>query len=454
VSGPDRSWLDGSWTVVTAEAFLNRVSYALFLVSIAFVSFIAGGLIILNQSFPYGYLNDAYRAGLALFEQKTQYPHPYATNLWARARTDAAGVTVYDPAKAHNGLTLYTSGHEQTAYLISMDGTVVHQWHLPFSAVWDETAAVKEPRPDPYVFIENAHVFPNGDLLAAYIGLGDTPWGYGLVKMNRDSEVIWKYLAQVHHDFDVAEDGKIYVLTHEIRTNVIEEAAHLEPPRVDDFVAVLSPDGEELKRVSVLDAFAKSDYLRLLSTVTWYTKGDYLHTNAVQFIDREMAEVLPFASEGQILISCRDIGVIAVLDLETEKIVWALRGSWLGQHDPDVLPNGNILLFDNFGHYGPGGLSRVIEFDPQTQEIVWSYAGDETHFFESKLRSNQERLPNGNTLITESDGGRILEVTPDHEIVWEFVNPVRGGEDGEFIPVVSWGKRIDPDSLAFDVPGS
>lgn len=438
---------------MSAEAVVNRVYFALFLVSIVFLSFVAGSVIVLNKSFPYGYLYDAYRAGLALFEKETEYPSPLATNLWARARTQDKGVVIYDPARAYNGLTLYTSGHEQTAYLIAMDGTVVHQWHLPFSAVWDETAAVKTPRPDPYVFIENAYVYPNGDLLALYIGLGDTPWGYGLVKMDKDSKVIWKYLQQTHHDFDVAANGEITVLTHEIRKNVIVQAAHLEPPRVDDFVVVLSPDGKELKKVSVLDAFANSDYLRLLSTVAWYTKGDYLHTNAVELIDSEKAKLLPFASEGQVLISCRDIGVIAVLDLDTEKIVWAMRGSWLGQHDPDILPNGHILLFDNYGHYGSGGISRVIEIDPVTQQIVWSYAGDESHFFQSKIRSNVQRLPNGNTLITESDAGQILEVTPDHDIVWDYVNPVRVGDAGEFIPVTSWGQRIDPKSLDPDFLG-
>ena len=78
---------------------------------------------------------------------------------------------------------------------------------------------------------------------------------------------------------------------------------------------------------------------------------------------------------------------------------------------------------------------------------MWSYAGDEAHPFDSKLRSDQERLANGNTLITESDGGRLLEVTRDGDIVWEYVNPVRGGDADEFIPVVSSGQRIDPDRL-------
>jgi hypothetical protein len=67
------------------------------------------------------------------------------------------------------------------------------------------------------------------------------------------------------------------------------------------------------------------------------------------------------------------------------------------------------------------------------------------------VRASQQRLPNGNTLITEETGGRIFEVTPDREIVWEFVNPVRaegraeGG--GDMIPIVSWAQRIDPASL-------
>jgi hypothetical protein len=106
-----------------------------------------------------------------------------------------------------------------------------------------------------------------------------------------------------------------------------------------------------------------------------------------------------------------------------------------------------MLLFDNFGHFGDGGISRVIEFDPKTLGIAWRYTGDEAHPLYSNLRSAQERLANGNTLITESDGGRLLEVTPDGEIVWEFVNPVRGGDADEFVPVVSWGQRIDPTQL-------
>jgi outer membrane protein assembly factor BamB len=137
-----------------------------------------------------------------------------------------------------------------------------------------------------------------------------------------------------------------------------------------------------------------------------------------------------------------------VLDPETERLEWAARGSWLGQHDPDILPNGNILLFDNYGWFEkPEGRSRVIEFDPQTMEIVWQYAGTPEQPFESLIRASQQRLANGNTLITESSGGRLLEVTPAGEIVWQFVNPVRGGEDNDRLPIIASAQRFDPNDL-------
>lgn len=187
---------------------------------------------------------------------------------------------------------------------------------------------------------------------------------------------------------------------------------------------------------------------------SWDIKQDFLHTNSIEVIPPSKASKLPFAKAGQVLLSLRDIDKIAVFDLKKEEVVWAFRGPWHRQHDADLLPNGNILLFDNYGHYGPGGFSRAIEFDPSTLEMVWSYAGDEKGFFESGIRSGQQRLPNGNTLIQESDGGRLFEVIRRGEIVWEYITPVRGGANHDLVPVLSLGMArvapaaLDPEFLA------
>ena len=46
--------------------------------------------------------------------------------------------------------------------------------------------------------------------------------------------------------------------------------------------------------------------------------------------------------------------------------------------------------------------------------------------FYSPFISGMQRLPNGNTLITEGSDGRVFEVTKDHELVWEFISPYWG----------------------------
>jgi hypothetical protein len=422
---------------------------------VASLGFVAGSLATVNETYPARVVENAYRAGKALHLKLTRYAEPFQADLWRHARTAASGVTVHKPDKVQPGFTLYTSGHAQEVYLVDMDGRPVHTWSLPFSAVWDRSAAVRRPQPDTHVYIEKAVLYPNGDLLAVYVAVGDTPWGYGLVKMDRDSRVLWKYLEHAHHDADVGPDGRVYALINEIATDRIEGFPRLRPPRIDDSVVVLSPDGRELKRVKLLQAMLRSPYARLLTTVPWYTtsdNGDYLHTNAVDVLNGSRAQKLPAASVGRVLLSFREINTIAILDLEREEIVWAMRGPWLRQHDPDLLADGDILLFDNQGHVGPGGISRVIELDPATQEIVWSYAGTPEQPFESEVRSSQERLANGNTLITESDGGRLFEVTPAGEVVWNFVNPVRGGESQELVPIVAWAQRVNPTSFAPDFP--
>ena len=51
---------------------------------------------------------------------------------------------------------------------------------------------------------------------------------------------------------------------------------------------------------------------------------------------------------------------------------------------------------------------------------MWQYTSE--GFF-SKTRGSAQRLPGGNTLVSESDTGHVFEVTPDGDVVWRFANP-------------------------------
>ena len=431
----------------------EAVPAGMFVLALLFMGYLAGSLTTLSDTFPSHYVRHAYHAADSLRLKHAYSQDSYKTNLWTHARTQERGVTVHAAGRSQPGLTLYTSGHAATALLMDLNGRTVHEWRRPFRDVWDETSPVRDPVPEPQIYFRKAQALPNGDLLAIYIGVGDTPWGYGMVRLDRDSNVLWKNLERFHHDFALAEDGRIFALTHAFRSQPVDGHDHLRPPLLDDFLTVLSADGETEKRISLLDAVQRSRYGRDLFRVFHFTLWDPLHTNSVDILDEAAASALrakvPVAAPGQMLLSFRELdgGTIALLDVEQEVIVWALSGSWKSQHDPDILPNGNILMFDNLGDFSPGGESRVIEVDPGHGGVVWSYDGTAENRLRSYWRSAQEPQPNGNVLITESVGARLLEVDRNGEIVWEFVNPVRAQRNPDMTPVVSWASRLDPQAL-------
>lgn len=426
---------------------MERAGSALFFLAFAFVFFVGGALVMLTGSAPAGLLRDAYRAGEALMERQDMDAGRGRGDFWLEARTSARGTTTYDEERAFEGYTLYTSGDGPYARLIDMDGNTLHEWRKPYSEVWTVESAVKQPRPDEFVYMDEAKLLPDGSLIAIYIGAGASPWGHGLVKLSPDSEVVWSYLEHTHHDFDIGPQGEVFVLTNEFIDEPTEKFAQLRTPYLNDYLVVLSPNGEELKKVDLLAAALDSGFAPLMYAVPHFGLGDPQHTNTVEYITADKARVMPFAEEGQILINFRDIGVVAILDIEEEDIVWATKGPWIGQHDPSILDNGNILLFDNLGNMQPENRSRVIEFDPETMQITWEYDGEPGRPLDSNIRGASARLPNGNTLIEESMGGRVIEVTRDGEIVWEWVNPVRRDDDPNLIPVVPSAHRITADYL-------
>jgi hypothetical protein len=127
----------------------------------------------------------------------------------------------------------------------------------------------------------------------------------------------------------------------------------------------------------------------------------------------------------------RTISALAAVDLETETVTYAWQGPFNRQHDPSLVAGSHLLLFDNVGL---DTQSRVIELDLLAPDsIVWEYRGPKDSPLMSWSCGTAQRLAGGNTLITESDNGRALEIDDEGNVVWEFYNPNRVGHDPVFI---------------------
>lgn len=362
----------------------------------------------------------------------------YVDGMWPAPTV--SGVTVNTSTRTWDGLNFFVSGHASEAILMDMEGNVIHTWSHEYPAEITNKRKV--------VWSTNwrrAHLFENGDILALWENLA-------LARLDKNSRIIWTYFGNPHHDIYVTGDGKIYVLS--AKPSVVP-AIHETLKVMDHFIDVLDKSGNRIDRTSVLDSFRNSEYYwPLFESLREFVEyrlvaddkspGDIFHSNTIQVLDGSQARKSPIFKKGNLLVCLREPGIVAVIDPNKKSVVWALSGMWRRQHDSTLLENGHMLIFDNMGN---GGFSRILEIDPFTQNAFWKFEGAPPRKFYSANCGAVQRLPNGNTLITESNNGRAFEVTRDGTVVWEYVSPFRAGEDNDLIATLYDVVRISPDRV-------
>lgn len=257
--------------------------------------------------------------------------------------------------------------------------------------------------------------------------------------MSWDGRRIWKRQFLAHHDLTVGPSGQI--LTLAIRRRLMPEIDATLPVR-DHRIALLSPEGREIQSLSLYDLLhAAPELVRLQPDAGRSpTAIDPIHANTVEWLPATpLAAANPVFSPGNILVTIRHQDVVVIVDWKARKLVWAWgQGQISGPHDATMLTNGHILIFDN----GLArGWSRVLELDPVRKAIVWEYRAPVKKDFFTVTRGSNQRLPNGNTLIAQSERGRAFEVTPAGEVVWDFLTPFRNARGRRSI--VGYVRRFD-----------
>jgi len=315
-------------------------------------------------------------------------------------------------------------------------------------------------------------LLPGGSVIS---GLGLLENGSGdldsLIQESWDGTIEWMFLGwdqplegeavRVHHDFqregnpggyyapgqDFKDRGNTLFLAHENKT-----MPGISPiPLLDDIIYEIDWAGHvvfEWHASDHIDEFGFDE--GALQTIA-ALGGDWLHSNSVSWLGENHwydDGDLRFHPKN-IIFDSRKAGFMAIIDHQTHKLVWrvgpdystpnpeATLGPVVGQHQAHMIPKGlpgagNILLFDNGSDCGYGrppdgypkyyrDYSRVIEFDPDTVEIVWEYSPANGDYLPHSHRlSGVQRLPNGNTLITSGIPYTMLEVTPERQIVWHY----------------------------------
>jgi hypothetical protein len=372
------------------------------------------------------------------------------------------------PERPCPGYTLFSapsqnaSEHQRTI-LLDMNGSVVHKWPIVGMPVTmlpgGDLLGSKRMRPG----AENVDAME----LVQVDWDGNERWSFS----NWDDDGTGTMMSRQHHDLqregnpvgyyaprqDFAPRGNTLVLAHKTKTvpKISDRAI------IDDVIYEASWHGRVGFQWHASDHFdemgfdqeAKQAIRKNPGYMNISKAGDWLHVNSAALLGRNHW----YEEDGDqrfhpqnIIFSSRAANFVAIVSRETGKIVWrvgpdfspghpeAQLGQFVGQHHAHMIPwglpgAGNILVFDNGGVSGYGGSkgypkyvrmhSRVLEFDPVSLQIVWEY-GDRDHpnLFMSYFISSAQRLPNGNTLITDGANGMLFEVTPSKLMVWKHIS--------------------------------
>ncbi len=393
------------------------------------------------------------------------------------------GTTIYDPDRCFNGYTLYQA-KEHGALLIDMNGGEVNLWQgldgspqrlLPGGQVMGHLGQ----RPSLFASMEWTDLVQvdwNGQIV----------WKFDHFEYIEDPGEEPGWQARIHGDYQrqgcpvgyyvpgqepLVEGGKTLILGHQnVRNKKISDKM-----LIDDHIYEVDWAGNIVWEWSCNEHFDELGFSEAAKNALYRDPnvrfsgvggaGDWMHFNNMavlgpnKWYDAGDERFHP----DNIIFDGRESSLSGIIDRASGKIVWRLGpeydiyselGAVIGQHHVHMIPRGlpgegNILIFDNGGWAGYGNTSvnsprgshiyrrdytRGLEIDPTTLKIVWQCTPSEmglllpqTGFkFYSPFVSSVQRLPNANTLITFGAAGRMIEVTPDYQIVWEYISPYFG----------------------------
>jgi len=397
------------------------------------------------------------------------------------------GTTIYEPDKAWSGYVIFGLPSNQGTLLIDMNGNEVRRWEgidagpgpariLPGGFVIGATGP-RRPFQEALALVQQDW---DGNEVWRFDRLEKALFKKDAEDENDEGELLWA--ARQHHDWQREGDpvgyyspssepqtagGRTLLLAHKSVVNLQVSDKQLG----DDYVYEVSWDGDILwdwLASDHVDEFGLSEDARnVIHRAEGFNEQrgsyDWLHINAMAYVGPNQwfdSGDERFNPEN-IMLSIRRPNVIAIVD-RSGAVVWRMGpdyrmseawseiGQMIGHHHPHIIPKGlpgagNLLVFDNGGESGygyanpaaPNGVrsvrrhsSRVLEINPVTFEKVWEYSvpGGQSFRFFSHYVSAAQRLPNGNTMITEGADGRVFEVTSEGDIVWEYVSPFLNDE--------------------------
>lgn len=309
---------------------------------------------------------------------------------------------------------LQIHGSLQTAaVLLSPDLEIVHYWPLI-----EDAEIEAEYGPPLRKMPHGLSVLSDGSVIYNFDG------GASLHRKDKCGRTIWAIPGDYHHSV-TPDDTETTVWTHrDEHTGDHAERMHL--------VQVAIADGKVVKDITAAAIIAANPDIDILELRRLHTPDDYgnsrarlgpwmhdpIHLNDIDPLPRNLAERFPMFSPGDLLVSARELNLLFVMDPATLAVKWWQIGATIRQHDGDWNVDGRISVFNN---RMSRGYSTITEIDPASLARTVAVDGRSLDLY-SRHRGSHQSLPNGGWLISSTQQGRVVEVSPTGDVALDFYN--------------------------------
>jgi len=262
-----------------------------------------------------------------------------------------------------------------------------------------------------------------------------------LVRIDACGRSKWMIDGIFHHALERAPDGTLWA---NYRAPVSHQPG-VGPAFVDESLAHLTADGHMLGQTSII-AMLDHNGLGYLWRSRPYL-DDPIHLNDIQPVPGDG----PYWRKGDVFVSLRNLSLVLLYRPAEDRVIWSRATPWRFQHDIAILDDHRISVFDNHWRFA-WDKPEHTEVDGTNHLVVYDFANQTTSeplartFHDLAIRTNAQGratpLPNGDTLIEETERGRIWRVAADGTARWRYIS----ADEQERRYQLRWSRYLDPNS--------
>jgi hypothetical protein len=385
-----------------------------------------------KQATPYARDSSPGRIVVVGLRPETQY------RMFVEAVSRGTTMTSDTVSFASGALDLFLAASHLTGSTLLSGGYVMaalENGGNAYIAVFDSTGAVAWYRKFPGESLAETKQQANGNFTAVLSTThGDEPVIGRAVEIATDGSIVRTFTAPPSSPYiddhellllfrNGAYDGALMLAYNQRHVNLSSSGGPADTVLTGHQIIRQDADGAQHVVFDAWDHFDNSQNVEPVGT-----QVDFDHPNSISL-----------DLDGNYVVSWRDLDAITKIDATTGAIIWTLASplselasdftivadplnGFSAQHSVRVLPNGDLLLFDNGTRHSTAA-TRAVEYKldqtAHTATMVWQYSHSPAIY--TQFTGSVQRLHNGNTFIgwPWTPDVRATEVTSTGEVVWD-----------------------------------